>query len=282
MKIAACVILYNPEQSVEKNIYSYIHYAEKIYGIDNSEIKNYSCKFLSEHASKIVFIHDGNNEGIARRLNQACTLAIEDDFEYLLTMDQDSYFEQPAIHKYLTCIGEYAEKESTSMFGINHEKDLHNEDCVFTKGSPLITSGSVINLAVYQNIGLFDENLFIDFVDTEYCFRSILKGYDIVWFPNIFMHHEIGKTTQHRSFKNLNLSKRSIHSAVRLYYMTRNFFYLNKRYKSQFPEQLYINKKDVITRIKNKLLYNPKRIQTVRYLFKAFSDYRNHRMGKQL
>ncbi|HEX5153353.1 MAG TPA: glycosyltransferase family 2 protein [Parafilimonas sp.] len=282
MKIAACVILYNPEDAVEKNIYSYIHHVEKVYVIDNSEHKNYASQFLSAYISKVRFIHDGNNEGIAKRLNQACTLAVQDKFEYLLTMDQDSCFEQSTVERYLTCIGEYIEKESTSMFGINHEQNLQKADCVFSKTSSLITSGSIINLAAYKDIGSFDENLFIDFVDTEYCFRSILKGYDVVLFPNIFMHHEIGKTTRHRSLKNLKSSKRSIHSAARLYYMIRNHFYLSKKYKDHFAQQLSISKKDILNRIKNKLFYDSDRIQTIRYLLKAFNDYRNNRMGKLL
>lgn len=282
VKTAAVVILYYPEQSFDENIKSYIDYVGKFYLIDNSEHKSFNLQSLSAYQSKIIIIHDRLNHGIAKRLNQACDLAIKEGFEFLLTMDQDSCFDELTFKNYLNCIAAYQDKTIVSMFGINHEKQLTSESCISKKTNTLITSGSIINLSAYKIIGSFDENLFIDFVDTEYCFRSIQKGYDVIEFPNIFMHHQIGETTKHRSFKNIKLSNRSIHSATRLYYMTRNFLYLNKKYNSQFKEELSIYKKDLLTRIKNKLLYQNNRYKILNHLIKAFSDYRNNKMGKQL
>ena len=94
------------------------------------------------------------------------------------------------------------------------------------------------------------------------------------------MHHEIGITIQHHLVKNLKSSKRSLHSAIRLYYMTRNFFYLNKKYKNDFKAELSAQKKDLQIRIKNKLLYNNSRIETIKFLIKAKKDYKQNRMGK--
>ncbi len=282
MKIAACIILYHPEQSVEQHIITYINYVEKIYIIDNSESRNYNDKFLSRHASKIIFIYNGINEGIAKRLNQACVLAIKDGFEFLLTMDQDSYFEENYLNKYLTCIENFSEKEKAAVFGINYKIKFNNTGCNYNKVKTLITSGSIVNLKAYKIIGNFDEDLFIDFVDTDYCFKSILKGFQLIEFPNIFMHHEIGKISKLRSLKNLKPSNRSIHSAIRLYYMYRNFLYLNTKYKNDFKLELSIHKKDLINRIKNKFLYNNNRVQTIKFLLKASRDYKKKKMGKQV
>ena len=282
VKIACCVILYNPEQFVERNITSYINYVDKIYIIDNTETAKANNQFLSAYQFKINFTHEGKNEGIAKRLNEACTSAIKDEFEYLLTMDQDSYFNESSIVNYLQCVENFDRKEKVSMFGVNHENEAQKESCDYSSVKLLITSGSIINLNLYKEIGGFDENLFIDFVDTEYCFRSILDSYEIIQFSNIFMHHEIGKLTQQRSFKNLKPSTRSIHSAIRLYYMTRNFLYLNKKYKKQFSEQLEIQRTDLVNRIKNKLLYHSDRYKTLQYLLKALRDHKKNRMGKQL
>jgi len=280
LKIAACVILYNPENSVEQNISSYINYVEKIYVIDNTEATDYNYKFLSSHQSKIIFIHDGLNEGIARRLNQACTSAIKDGLEYILTMDQDSYFTESPIAEYLRCIENFAEKKEVAMFGVNYQSQEKKQGCNFNKTKFLITSGSIINLNAYKLIGGFDENLFIDFVDTEYCFRSVQRGYEIIKFSNVFMHHSLGELSEQLSFKNLKKSKRSIHSSQRLYYMMRNFLYLNSKYKKQFKVELIIHRKDLLNRIKNNLLYKSGRIRTISLLMKACNDFKNNRMGK--
>ncbi len=278
MKIAACVILYQPDKSVELNIKSYLYYVEKIYLFDNTETKTQHIQPLLSN-QKIIFVYNGANEGIAKRLNQACTLAIKDGFDFLLTMDQDSFFDEASISKYLKCINSFDNKSAVSMFGVNYKKQSADENCTYKKTNFLITSGSVINLSEYKKIGAFDENLFIDFVDTEYCFRSILKGYDVIELLNVFMHHEIGTTTQQRSLKNLKLSKRSIHSELRLYYMTRNYFYISSMYKKDFKQELETCKKDIINRIKNQLLYNNHRIKTIRFIIKAWKDFKQKKMG---
>jgi rhamnosyltransferase len=279
-KIAACVIVYEPQQSVELNIKSYINNVEKLYLIDNTKIKTYITQYFLSNP-KITSIHDYKNEGIAIRLNQACALAIKDGFDFLLTMDQDSFFDASAINIYLKCIEDFDNKESVAMFGINYQYLVEKENCDYKEVSFLITSGSIINLNSFKNIGAFDENLFIDFVDTEYCFRSIQNNFKIIEFSNIYMHHNLGELYEKYSIKKFKKTIRSFHSPVRLYYMTRNLLYLSRKYKPQFKEELSVHKKDLRNRIKNKLLYQNNRYKTLGYLFKAFKDYRNNKMGRQ-
>lgn len=279
MKIAACVILYNPDNSVEQNINSYINQTGKIYIVDNSKTCTYKTS-PANNTSQII-IHDGLNNGIAKRLNQVCELAIQDGFEYLLTMDQDSFFDTPAITSYLQCINNFKNKEEIAMFGVNYNHQTGNEDCTFSDVKFLITSGSIINLNAFKNIGAFDENLFIDFIDSEYCLRSLQNGYKLIEFKNIYMHHNLGDVSTKHSLKTLKKSGRSFHSSIRLYYMLRNFLYVNHKYKKEFSNELSIFKKDVINRIKNKLLYKSNRWQTIKLLMKAINDYKANKMGKQ-
>jgi rhamnosyltransferase len=279
MKIAACAILYNPENSVIQNIQSYINYVDKLYLIDNSESINIDLQNRYNSLPNTIIIHNGINEGIARRLNQACDLAIGDGFNYLLTMDQDSHFDELSILKYLNCIDTIKE-QNVSMFGINYRQKATELSCNFFEVNFLITSGSVINLKWFEKIGGFNENLFIDFVDTEYCFRSIIQGFKIIEFPNIYMNHNLGKSIEKHSFKTLKKTSRSFHSATRLYYMTRNFFYLNLKYKKEFAAEIKVAKKDLLNRIKNKILYESNRFTTLKILHRAIKDFRSKKMGK--
>lgn len=281
MKAAACVILYNPDESVIKNIQSYINHVEKIYLVDNSKVINIDLQETYGSLLKTDIIHDGINRGIAKRLNQVCDLAIQDGFEYLLTMDQDSYFDENAIAKYFKCIETIYEKD-VSMFGVNYQQKTNRLTCNHEKVKFLITSGSIINLKLFKNIGDFDENLFIDFVDTEYCFRAIQKNYSIIKFTNIYLQHSLGQVSEKYSFKSLKKTIRTFHSEIRLYYITRNYFYVRSLYQKEFPLEIALLRKDILNRIKNKILYTGNRLKTIKLLIKAIYDYKKNKMSKQL
>ncbi|SFP93945.1 glycosyltransferase family 2 protein [Parafilimonas terrae] len=280
-KKAAVVILYQPDESVKNRIRSYIQHVEKLYIIDNTEAAAFSTHpLLSDYPKKITLINEGVNEGIAKRLNQACSLALEEGFDYLLTMDQDSWFDETVVKAYFKCINDFKERATVSMFGVNHEKKITGTDCSYQECNFLITSGSVINLEAYKKVGPFDEDLFIDFVDAEYCFKSIEHGFKIIKFPNIFMHHSLGEIQTKISLKNLKPRGRTFHSPARLYYMTRNILYIQSKYTHRFKKDISKYKKDLLNRIKNNLLYKNNKVQTIKMLLKAFKDYKNKRMGK--
>src|SRR5579859_5229168 len=84
----------------------------------------------------------------------------------------------------------------------------------------VITSGSLITLKAHAVVGPFREEFFIDYVDTEYCFRARAKGYRVIRTRKLIMRHAIGAITRHRV---LWLNKWTYnHTADRRYYIARN------------------------------------------------------------
>lgn len=274
MAVAGVVILYYPEETAIKNIQSYLPYLDKLYIADNTEYERSEVASYFQNDNKVQLLHDGNNKGIAKRLNEAATLALEEKHNWLLTMDQDSFFEDQVLQDYLLCAGSYLHKDRTAMFGVTYGAKEDITDCNPVEKNKLITSGSFLNLRLFSEIGGFEEKLFIDEVDHEYCYRARLKNYLIVQFQNIFLHHSLGATSQHKSLKNMKLSNRSLHSPQRMYYMVRNFFYVNHLFKSYFPDDMKEIKKMVQNRIKNNLLYNRKRIAVFINICKGFIDFK--------
>ena len=91
MKLSGTVIWYNPSNDSVINLRTYFPYVEKLYIVDNSEQDN--SKLLTEDIrTKIEYIPNFQNLGIARALNIGCERAVNDKFEWILTMDQDSKF----------------------------------------------------------------------------------------------------------------------------------------------------------------------------------------------
>lgn len=278
LKAAGVTILYNPDEKVSENIDSYLSYTDLLIITDNSTSLKIPDKLL--HTDNIICLHDGENRGIAERLNQAAAIAIEKGYEWLLTMDQDSYFDTVEIEKYFSYIDKYEDKERVAMFGIEFENKQEEEKVFTEEVSYLITSGSLVNLKLFETIGGFDEQLFIDEVDLEYCFRAITKDFKIVKLPFIFLDHNLGETGNYRSLKNFKNTQRALHSSLRLYYMVRNFLYVRKKYPNQFVKEDKERKKTLMNRIKNNLLYGNSRLQTLRLINKGFKDFKNGKMGK--
>ena len=86
MKIAAVVVLYNPNQDNIDNINRYLNIIDKIYVVDNSE----DNIIRISDSEKIKYIKYGENKGMAKALNEGSINAINDGYKWLLTMDQDS------------------------------------------------------------------------------------------------------------------------------------------------------------------------------------------------
>ncbi len=274
MLVAGVVILYHPDNTVMQNIQSYLPYVEKLYVADNTEEKISDIALQLKTQNKTQVLYDGSNEGIAKRLNEAAGLAMNEGFQWLLTMDQDSRFEEGELANYFSCADNYLHKNKTAMFGVEHEeKKKTSQSCTPVEKNKLITSGSLLNIALFQNIGRFNELLFIDEVDFEYCYRARLKNYLIVQFQNIFLQHSIGVSSQHYSLKNFKVSKRALHSPKRMYYMVRNFFYVNGVYKTHFPNEIRESRKGLLNRVKNNLLYNKKRRSIFLNIYKGFVHY---------
>jgi len=282
MNIAAVVILYHPDQKTVENILSYRYYVDKIYVADNSENASLSIiEAIRNQVPNSIYIHDGHNNGIAERLNQVCKLAKTEGFDFILTMDQDSSFGEPVIKNYFQCFTSYPYKEDVAMFGVQYENpDWVSDICNPAPWTTLITSGSLVNLSLFEKTGGFDENLFIDTVDFEYCYRSILKGFKIILFKNILLTHNLGITRFQSAGKNRNPARITMHSPIRLYYMIRNYLYLRSKYKKTFPAEILQSRNAVLNRIKINLVHNKNKIALLRYVLHGVIDFKTNRMGK--
>lgn len=96
----------------------------------------------------------------------------------------------------------------------------------------LITSGSLIPLSVIEQIGPLDTGLFIDNVDTDWCFRALAKGYALYGVCSAVMNHGVGDALiegwgpfSHRVV---------VHAPLRLYYIMRNHILLYGRSYTPF------------------------------------------------
>lgn len=275
-QINGVVILYQPNDNVNENINTYLPFVNKLYVFDNSEPA--SNKILPNE--KIIVIADNQNKGIAERLNQACKLAQADGADWLLTMDQDSYFSEDNLSLYKKVFEQFDDKDKTAIIGVEYNHKPNNKIIDWIDSDALITSGSLVNLKLNNKLGGFDEALFIDDVDGDYCLNTIANGYRSILFNNVYLNHSLGTISVHRSFKNFKKTNRVLHSPIRMYYAVRNYLYLEKKYKHLLPQLPIIRKKTLQNRLKNNLFYGKNKLQLVRFILLAFYHYKKGKMGK--
>jgi rhamnosyltransferase len=138
----------------------------------------------------------------------------------------------------------------------------------------LISSGSLIPIAVLDAIGGMREELFIDYVDTEWSLRASRMGYRLFGVCNATMRHSLGDRPC-RVFG----SYLPIHSPLRHYYLFRNAVWL---YRQDWISWNW--KAAILWSILFKLVFFSivprNRLSQVQMIFRGFLDGLRGRMGR--
>ena len=244
IKLAACVVLYNPDDTIFENILTYGNYVDKLIVVDNSLKKNnFLIDKLSEvFESKLIYINNNDNLGIATALNQACDKAIELQFKWILTMDQDSSFIN--FDHYKKCLEKVQNVNNVALLAANTDKegystcDINECSCNYREDKfSVITSANIVNLEYFEEIGRFNDKLFIDMVDYDYCLRINIKKFKILYFPDVFVEHKLGEVHLRTNIFTRKKKYKTEHNAQRAYYISRNSLYLSKNYGKYFPKE---------------------------------------------
>ena len=275
LSLAGVVILYNPDDAVFENLKSYAPFLQMLYVIDNSERINEPLITKIKAHFSVQYIPHHDNLGISYSLNEALQLA-KGKYQWLLTMDQDSRFYETSFEAYCSQLLDLPD----DVYGIcptyeypenTGKDDMPGELMAVENG---ITSGNIIHVDIALKCGGFDENLFIDEVDHEFCYRCNRYGYKLLKYsPNILLHslgHPIYAKLLGRSFKAFN------ENYVRQYYIFRNKLYISATY----PEKRWSYYKDLCKWTIKICLAEPDKWRKLRYAFLGCRDFKKNKIGK--
>ncbi len=277
MKIAGIVTLYKQDLDVVDNINSYINSLDRLYIVDNNDTDDFKNKIKNP---KIEYIPNFKNIGVSTALNIGATKAIKEGYTWLLTMDQDSKFKNP---KDVDTMINYIEKADTSKLGLitpwhvintGVKKQTEDVDHPFE----VMTSGNIINLKAYDEVGGFKDSYFIDDIDIEYCMNLNKHGYTIDRLNYIELEHDLGNI-EVKHFLNRDFVC-SNHNYIRRYYMVRNTFYLCDAYKDIYPEYCKFLKRGLRGQLQNIILFEKDKFRKVRNMYRGYRDYKKKKVGK--
>ena len=236
MKVAAGIVTFNPDIEVlEKNIDGIIKQTDIVVIFDNGSSNAENIEKLASQYN-IILIKLEQNKGIAYALNIINEWCVNNNYEWLLTLDQDSLVRPGLIEKYK----QYIKVRKVAMMscellseedfrkGVNNE--LNGEEYVDIE--KCYTSGSFVKTDIKKKVGGYDEFFFIDFVDFDMCITLLENSYRIIRVNYLGLIHEVGKT------KKVNFlgKKEQIfnHESSRKYYMSRNGIVYARKHKKYF------------------------------------------------
>ncbi|RED19601.1 rhamnosyltransferase [Flavobacterium cutihirudinis] len=277
--LAAVVILYNPINSISEIVGSYIENVDMVYLIDNSvDVNQNLAKELNK--SKFRYLANGDNLGIAKALNIGCEMALNDGFRWVLTMDQDSNF----LHFNKKDVISFIEANENSKIALYYPTYLIGETeydkFLVEDNEPIVvmTSGNIIDLNIYTLVNGFDEKLFIDYVDTDYCLKLKTSGFKIFHLSNFKLQHELGNSRYINFFNKKALITN--HSHVRRYYITRNRFYVMSRYRKKSKIFFNSEMKVFVNELMKILFFESNKFLKIKSIFKGYVDFRSKKYGK--
>lgn len=276
MKIGCCVVLYNPKDDVIENINAYSAFAEKIVVVDNSTVNIDKIENTLRSWDKVAYLKQNDNLGIAKALNIGLTYLYDAGYEWALTMDQDSKFPMDNIEDILKLFEKYMHKYS--VIGLRFDnftvEGYSRRDEIFDVNE-WITSGNFVNLHDFKEVGGFNNELFIDSVDHEFCRQLVNAGKRIGVMRDYSLNHKIGG--KHKCIK---LGKRSYvlscsHPPIRNYYRSRNVTYLHKLDK-KFYRMIYIQ---TMLQMLGAIILDKNKAENIRMIRKGISDGKHKRLG---
>lgn len=213
-KIAAVVVGYEPDIKImDELLSSLLNQVDLLILADNGGAEGYLA-FSEDKRSRVKYVQMGGNKGLGVALNAGFECATEFGMDYLVTFDQDSHAQPDLIAKLLESMKTARAKDekcaavSPVFFDRRDGLEINfpfyqsvngSIRAVYKADSPdglvmadvLITSGMMIRTDVWQEGAKYNDGMFVDFTDSEWCFRVRSLGYHLYGSLNVSMGHAL-------------------------------------------------------------------------------------------
>lgn len=241
--VAAVVPAFNPDPGFADRITRLREQVALVVVVDDGST---TPVIMPAHATDVVLLRQ-DNAGIAHAINRGIRRALVErsDVEYLLTVDQDSVLGPEFVEASVRAVraaaaaGVGVAATATSRHNGKHAQSTGRKSGYAT-ALHVAQSGMLFPRSSLELIGMFDDSLVIDGVETEWCFRALRRGLHVVLAPGTDMVHPVGEPHPIRvAGRPLTVRGRArsvaVHSSLRRYYITRNRILVYPRYLPAAP-----------------------------------------------
>lgn len=290
-KICAVVVTYNPDATVLANVRALLEQAQEVVVVDNGSRAPFCdhVKILDQfHGVTVQW--NGANLGIAAALNIGVKWALNKGYAWIATFDQDSTITPNMFSKMAATYDQCADKDNIAILCPRYRDHAsgyiilnRTRRLIHTTGAEVfwtMTSGNLVNGRVFDVVGDFKTELFIDLVDFEFCLRCRRHGYRIVESQTAWLNHSLGSPRRIQFFGTTQLL--SNHSAVRRYYWSRNMVWILRHYwpfLCRHSRSAYIELKYSVLSFGALVLFDSDRSHKLRHVMRGLYDGLRGKLG---
>jgi rhamnosyltransferase len=243
--ICAIVVTYFPDAQFVARLDRIQQQVAQVIVVDNTDNPGPGIFPEVTGPSGVEVISNGQNLGIGAALNRGLARAMELDYGWAITFDQDSWVRPELVQTLIRIYEQQSRPELVGILGCNFEdENTRSSPHPHVSGGPLyaevavvITSGSLMPLTVFSKAGPFRSDFFIDFVDHEYSLRLRKLGYRVLIALEPLMVHALGaaSTVDFASGPSPFSMVLTNRPPLRRYYMTRNGLLVAREFLGTAP-----------------------------------------------
>jgi len=241
--VLAVVVTYHPDAGLDRRLEALRGQVGSVLVVDNGSPNIGDIEAMAR-AAGCRLIANAANLGVAAALNAAARVALAEGFEWLASFDQDSLAPPGALAGLIELYAAHPWRKSIAVLAMSHRdratgRDYHRSGDILEETGAwrsvrtTITSGALTRCEAFRALGLFDERLFIDGVDHDFCLRCRGAGWRVIESRGQVMDHSLGAISRRRLLWGSVAC--SNHSALRRYYITRNTLELSLRHLRHDP-----------------------------------------------
>lgn len=287
--VCAIITTYRPNDGFSDNVQRVHKQVALVVIVDDGDSPNNVARLHNwfSRASNVILHHNEANLGVAVALNKGISIARSKGYQWVLMLDDDTIIDPDMVKNLIESWNHMAGQagKPVAIMGMTY-RDSHPgkiEPCptkgpLFVEKRGIVTSGSLMPMDVFDRVGPFREELFIDSVDYDFCMRARAKGFRVIKVGRVGMTHTLGHIIESEVF-GLKLETTD-HSAVRRYYLYRNSIVLAREYFRRDPlyaiAALVFQCKTLVL----VLLLEKDRCQKICMMWRGVLDAWRHRLGK--
>lgn len=284
-EVCAVVITYHPDPDLAQFVALLRGVAGAVLLVDNHSAPEElaGLRSLAEQ-SPVFLIENRENLGMGAALNQAVAWARQHTAcEFLLFFDQDSSIAPGFVAELLAAYRRAPEPELVYLVApsLKNKRTGQVQGPRRYNGVDLAaqTSGSLMPLRIFAMEGLFREDLFIDYVDYEYCLRLASRGYRLVHCPEALLLAQPGSVEQ-RTVSGFGLITTYNYSPLRQYYLMRNRLWMLRTYAGHFPHWAARTTYGMFREVLHVLMFEQNRLAKLRMWLRGALDALGSRFGR--